>query len=212
MRARPRKNLDKRMEACKAYLPENPESLKGKWREKFGKADAPLHVEIGCGKGKFINELALQNPDTLYIAIEKIPSVLLLALEKAVAAKPDNLLFLSYDAALLGEVFDTDEIDRIYLNFSDPWPPKKQWKRRLTHQRQLDVYKQFLKKDGEIIQKTDNVPLFEFSVCELSKNGFVIEELSTDLHKTDIPNIMTEYETRFSEAGIKINRLVARLK
>lgn len=200
------------MAVCAEYLPSSPEDFKGKWRSVFGaKDDAPLHIEIGCGKGKFINELAAQNPDTLYIAVEKIPSVLLLALEKAKAADLKNLLFLSYGAELLNLVFERGEVDRIYLNFSDPWPPKRQWKRRLTHQRQLDVYKQFLKPDGELIMKTDNVPLFEFSVCELSKNGFIIEELSTDLHATDIPNIMTEYETKFSQAGVKINRLAARL-
>ena len=210
MRARPRKNLDKRMEACKAYLPENPEALKGKWRERLGKNDAPLHIEIGCGKGKFINELALQNPDTLYVAIEKIPSVLLLALEKAVTAKPDNLLFLSYDAALLGEVFDTDEIDRIYLNFSDPWPKDRHAKRRLTHKNFLDLYEKILAPEGEVHFKTDNRSLFDFSLESFEENGWELKDVTFDLHNSGFEgNIMTEYEEKFSSLGNPIFRLVA---
>ena len=134
MRMRKKKNLLPRMAACAGVQVQQPEELRGAWRARFGAAeDAVLNVEIGCGKGGFILEMARQNPAQLFLAIERVESVLLVAMEKAQKAELDNLLFLSYDAARLGQVFAPGEVDRIYLNFSDPWPPKGQHKRRLTH-------------------------------------------------------------------------------
>ncbi len=211
MRMRKKKNLTSRMDACSAVQVLEPETLRGKWREHFGAdADTPLNVEIGCGKGGFILKMAQQNPDQLFVAIERVESVLLIAMEKAREAALDNLLFISYDAARLDLVFAPDEADRIYLNFSDPWPPKGQHKRRLTHPAFLTVYQRFLKERGELCFKTDNRPLFEHSICYLSQFGFGLFDVTFDLHATDTPNVMTEYERNFSLQGLPIYRLVAR--
>ena len=169
-----------------------------------------MNVEIGCGKGGFILEMARQNPAQLFLAIERVESVLLVAMEKAQKAELDNLLFLSYDAARLEQVFAPGEVDRIYLNFSDPWLPKGQHKRRLTHPAFLEVYRSFLKDEGEICFKTDNRPLFEHSICYFSQFGYGLFDVTFDLHATDTPNVMTEYERNFSMQGLPIYRLVAR--
>lgn len=211
MRMRKKKNLLPRMAACAGVQVQQPEELRGAWRARFGAAeDAVLNVEIGCGKGGFILEMARQNPAQLFLAIERVESVLLVAMEKAQKAELDNLLFLSYDAARLGQVFAPGEVDRIYLNFSDPWPPKGQHKRRLTHPAFLEVYRSFLKDEGEICFKTDNRSLFEHSICYFSQFGYGLFDVTFDLHATDTPNVMTEYERNFSMQGLPIYRLVAR--
>ena len=211
MRMRKKKNLTGRMAACESVQVLNPEDLRGKWREHFEvDADTVLNVEIGCGKGGFILKMAQQNPDQLFVAIERVESVLLIAMEKAQKEELDNLLFISYDAARLEDVFAPGEADRIYLNFSDPWPPKRQHKRRLTHPAFLSVYEKFLKEEGEICFKTDNRPLFEHSICYFSQFGFGLFDVTFDLHATDTPNVMTEYERNFSLQGLPIYRLVAR--
>ena len=148
--------------------------------------------------------------DQLFVAVERVESVLLVAMEKAQKEELDNLLFISYDASRLDLVFDKDEADRIYLNFSDPWPPKGQHKRRLTHPAFLTVYRRFLKDRGEICFKTDNRPLFEHSICYFSQFGYGLFDVTFDLHSTDTPNVMTEYERNFSLQGMPIYRLVAR--
>ncbi len=208
MRMRRKKNLDARLAACADYLISDGATLKGKWRDRFS-AQGELYVEIGCGKGRFIIEHAKQYPDRLFVAVEREQNVLVMAVEHAISENLSNLLFLDCDAALLGDVFAPDEVQGIYLNFSDPWPPKKQWKRRLTHSSFLSVYESFLTEGGCIVMKTDNKPLFEFSLCEFSRFGFVLSEVSLDLHATDIPNIMTEYEQNFASCGISICRCVA---
>lgn len=211
MRMRKKKNLEPRMGRCDEWLVSSPEALRGAWRQEFeAPEDAQLNLEIGCGKGSFIVEMARQNPDQCFIAVERVESVLLLAMEKAREADLDNLLFIDADAAKLGEVFAPAEIDRLYLNFSDPWPPKRQHKRRLTHPRLLAVYDSFLKPRGEICFKTDNKGLFEDSVCYFSQYGYGLFEVTFDLHSTDTPNVMTEYERNFSSKGFPIYRLVAR--
>ena len=190
MRMRKKKNLTGRMAACEDVQVLNPEELRGKWREHFEcTPDTVLNVEIGC---------------------ERVESVLLVAMEKAQKEELDNLLFISYDAARLDLVFAPDEADRIYLNFSDPWPPKGQHKRRLTHPAFLSVYQRFLKEEGEICFKTDNRPLFEHSICYLSQFGYGLFDVTFNLHATDTPNVMTEYERNFSLQGMPIYRLVAR--
>ncbi|MBR5390941.1 MAG: tRNA (guanosine(46)-N7)-methyltransferase TrmB [Clostridia bacterium] len=211
MRMRKKKNLDARMEACAPWLVTGPEMLRGAWRARFGVEEkTPLELEIGCGKGSFITEMARQNPQRCFVAVERVESVLLMALEKAKEAGLQNVLFLSADAALLGEIFDTGEVDRIYLNFSDPWPPKRQHKRRLTHPLFLAVYQSVLQEGGEICFKTDNKGLFEDSICYFSQFGYGLFDVTFDLHRTDTPNVMTEYERNFSEQGFPIYRLVAR--
>lgn len=208
---RRKKNLDIRLERCAAYTVANPEELKGKWRERFGKGpDAVLHLEIGSGKGDFIIEKAKRSPDEVFVAVEKFQNALLISLEKVMAAGLDNVLFIDADALTLGDVFGESEVDRIYLNFSDPWPPKKRHKRRLTHSNFLSVYDKFLKVNGEIEQKTDNAPLFEFSLCSFSQFGYILYDVTFDLHSTEFDNVMTEYERNFAEQGMKIFRCVAK--
>lgn len=209
MRMRRKKNLDLRIEQCSEIMVKNPAAHKGSWRALFGR-EGELHLEIGCGKGDFILESARRNPDIMFVAVEKYQNVLLLAMEKLLASGLKNVLFIDADAANLADVFDKDEVDRIYLNFSDPWPPKKRHKRRLTHPNLLAVYDKFLKTQGEIHQKTDNTGLFEFSLCSFSQFGYILYDVTFDLHSTDFDNIMTEYERGFTEQGMKIYRCVAK--
>lgn len=209
MRPRTKKHFAERYERCKYLVVDDPASLKGNWHSLFGDfpADSELHLEIGCGKGAFILGKAIQNPDVLFVAMEVVPNVLLTALER-VDAMPEvkNVRFISGDARLLGDYFAEDEVDRIYLNFSDPWPRKKQYKNRLSHPNFLKIYSTFLKKGAEIHQKTDNQDLFDFSVESYRENGFSCEILET----APADNIMTEYETKFTELGMPIYRCVAK--
>ncbi len=210
MRMRLKKNLDQRLEAASAVTLENPQANKGKWNEYFGNNN-PIYIEVGCGKGRFIMEHAKQNPDINYIAFERYKNVLIIPMEKVMEDKLPNLLFLSTDAALLPELFAPEEVARIYLNFSDPWPPNRQAKRRLTHKNFLNLYRQIMSKECRIEFKTDNQKLFEFSVMEFANEGFILSNLSLDLHKTDLPNIQTEYEQKFAEMGQRIYRVEASL-
>jgi tRNA (guanine-N7-)-methyltransferase len=186
-----------------------PEQYKGKWNTLFGN-DHPIHVEIGMGKGKFIMELALQNPEINYIGIEKYSSVLLRALEKKKEVELPNLFFLRFDAEYLNNIFDEDEISRIYLNFSDPWPKDRHAKRRLTSKEFLTRYDKCLKKEGQVIFKTDNRELFEFSLEQAKEAGWITDEVTFHLHQSDYleGNVMTEYEEKFVAEGKPINRMV----
>lgn len=207
MRMRSKKNLASRLERCAAYFVDGPAAYRGEWREFFGRER--LCVEIGCGKGKFLNETALQFPDTGFIGIERIADVIVMGGEKCAAAQNDNLRFITADASCLCDVFAPGEIDLIYLNFCDPWPPKKQAKRRLTHSLFLTRYRDILAPGGEIHFKTDNQKLFEFSLNEMSGFGMTLKNITFDLHSTDTPNITTEYEDRFSAMNMPIYRLEA---
>ena len=174
--------------------------------------DNPIHIEIGCGKGKFISELAAVNPDVNYIAIEKFDSVLLRALEKVEEMELPNLKLTIIDAASLCDYFDDKEINRIYINFSDPWPKSAHRKRRLTYKTFLDSYDRVLVDDGEVFQKTDNRKLFEFSLESFNENNWLISNISLDLHKDpETFNITTEFEEKWSVLG-PIYRLEARKK
>lgn len=208
MRMRKKKNLDVRLAACASVIAEAPEERKGKWREYFGNSN-PLYLEIGCGKGRFILETARRNPDINFVAIEKEEGALIMATEKAVTLNLSNLKFLSFDASELCSIFADGEVNRIYLNFSDPWPPNNQRKRRLTHAGFLEIYDKILAKYGQLHFKTDNQRLFEFSLEEICAFGWLMQNISLDLHKTDMENIMTEYEERFSAEGFRIYRLEA---
>ncbi len=190
-----------------------PTKLKGKWKEFFGN-DNEIHIEIGMGKGDFISNKALQNKNVNYIGIELSKSVLVVAINKfrtftAENGEVSNLRMMSLDAKTLLDVFAENEVDKIYLNFSDPWPRKKHAKRRLTFKTFLDVYKNILKEDGILEFKTDNRGLFEFSIESMNNYGMHFEKVFLDLHKTDEPNIMTEYERKFMEKG-PIYKMVAK--
>lgn len=211
MRMRKKKNMEPRTEKCAAINILEPENLKGKWREYFGNNNE-IYLEIGCGKGRFIRETALENKDVNFVAIERDPSVLLMAMEQAMAENIENLRFINYDAADLANIFEDGEVGRVFLNFSDPWPPRNRAKRRLTHHLFLETYRKVLKQDGEIHMKTDNSKLFEFSLNEFADFGAKLSQITFDLHKTDTPNIMTEYEQRFSEQGMQIYRCVAKMQ
>lgn len=209
MRMRKKKNRDKRMENCAEYQIKEPENQKGRWHEIFGNSN-PIHIEIGCGKGRFITQLAIQNPDINYIAVEKVEDVLVMAMEKAAEAEIKNLLFIDMDANKIEEIFEKGEIERIYLNFSDPWKKNKQAKRRLTHKNFLDKYKNVLNVGDWIFFKTDNKALFEFSLNSFADNDFKMRNITLDLHNSKFEgNIMTEYEQRFFEQGMPIYRVEA---
>lgn len=187
-----------------------PEKLKGKWRERFGN-NRPIRIEIGMGKGKFIHELAEKNPKVNYIGIEKYSSVLLRALQKMEAFPVPNLLFLRMDAENITEVFDTGEVERIYLNFSDPWPKDRHAKRRLPSAEFLKRYDRILEKDGVLEFKTDNKGLFDFALEEVPAAGWGALKISFDLHRDEEmgrDNVMTEYEEKFSALGNPIYKYV----
>jgi tRNA (guanine-N7-)-methyltransferase len=188
-----------------------PSARKGGWSAFFGN-DNPIHLEIGCGKGGFIIALAARNPGVNYIAVERKSVVMALALHKAkeLCGKIENLAFVISDAEGLDELFAPGELDRIYLNFSDPWPCRKKWaKRRLTHKRFLQVYARLLRPNGEIHFKTDNRELFEFSLNEFCGQGWRLGNISLDLANSDFENIKTEYEEKFGGKGFPIFRLEA---
>ena len=187
----------------------DPESHKGKYHQLF-KENKPVFVEIGMGKGDFIYQNALKHPENNYIGIEKFPSVLAAAINKInKQEKLDNLKLMHYDALELLNVFEKGEIDHLFLNFSDPWPKKRHTKRRLTYKDFLENYKKVLKKDGIIEFKTDNRGLFEYSLVSMQNFGMEFIEVYLDLHKTEVFNVETEYEKKFSPFG-PIYKLVAK--
>lgn len=191
------------------YYVEDPYINKGNWNKVFNN-DNPIYIEIGIGKGKFIVENAIKYPNINFIGIEKYDSVLVRAIQKSNELELNNLKLVRMDAKRIEEVFD-HEIDRIYLNFSDPWPKDRHYKRRLTSYVFLDKYEHIFKNNKYIIMKTDNIDLFNFSLESLTNHGYNIDFMSNDLHSlNDEDNIMTEYEEKFSNKGIKINKLIAR--
>ncbi len=192
------------------YVIKEPQSLKGRYKELFER-QAPLHIEIGMGKGRFLMDMATAHPDINYIGIEKYSSVLLRAVQKMEERTLSNLKFILMDAAEIESVFDKEEVDRIYLNFSDPWPKDRHAKRRLPSRQFLAKFNQILKKNGVIEFKTDNRLLFDFAVEEVEPAGWHIEQLTYDLHHDDIMgqgNIMTEYEEKFSSLGNPIYKYI----
>ena len=205
MRMRKMKNLESRMEACAAYRITKPEELKGKWRSLKEDASA-LWVEVGCGKGKFTAETAEANPDVLLIAVERCREAMVVAMEKAKAMGLKNVYYIDMDVEKIEEIFAGEEIDRLFINFPDPWPRKKNAKRRLTYRTFLDKYCRVIKLGGEIHYKTDNAPLFEFSVEEFAACGLEVKNLTRNLHENGIVGIMTGYEEKFHALGTPINR------
>ena len=221
MRIRYKKWARPELEASKFYR-DNPEDLKGKWKEEFKNSKNPLYLELGCGKGQFISKLAVQNQDINYIAIDLIDAMLGLAKRnveeeyKNNNIEPENVLLTRFDIERISLILGKeDNIERIYINFCNPWPKGKHRKKRLTHTRQLEKYKEFLAENGEVYFKTDDDGLFESSIEYFKEAGFEILKLTRDLHNDDIfdgKNIQTEHEKMFSEQGIKIKALIAKLK
>jgi len=195
------------------YCISNPAKLKGLYRQELFKNENPIHIEIGMGKGQFITTLSKNNPDINYIGIERYTSVLLRAVQKVEEEEIPNLRFICFDAADILDIFGCKEVDRIYLNFSDPWPKDRHSKRRLTSSTFLNRYNGILSKEGHIEFKTDNKDLFDFSVEEINNHPlWHIDELTYDLHNDslmNVGNIMTEYEEKFSSQGNPICKLIA---
>lgn len=197
------------IDASAFTIPE-PEVWKGRWQELFGR-QAPLHIEIGMGKGQFLTALAAEHPDINYIGIEKFSSVLVRAVQKQNELELPNLRLIRMDADSITDVFAPGEVDRIYLNFSDPWPKERHAKRRLTSVEFLRRYENILAKDGHVEFKTDNQPLFEFSLEAAEEAGWKLLAVTRDLHHDTAlnkGNIMTEYEERFSAQGNPICKMI----
>lgn len=204
MRLRKVKNAYEKLKES-PYFISNPE--KGKIKEQFEKKSI-VHLEIGTGKGNFLIKMAKTYPEINFIGLEKYESVLVRAIEKLKEEEIPNLKFILKDAKELEEIFEK-EINTIYLNFSDPWPKTRHAKRRLTSPEFLHVYDKLFENTKTIIQKTDNIGLFAYSIEELSKYGYTLEKVSLDLKNAKIPNIKTEYEEKFENLGFKINYLKA---
>ena len=205
MRMRKMKNLDSRMERCGALRIAEPEAKLGSWRALKPDCTA-LWVEVGCGKGKFTAETAAANPDVLLIAVERCREAMVVAMEKAQSMGLTNVFYIDMDVARIEEVFAAGEIDRLFINFPDPWPRKKNAKRRLTHRGFLDKYCRVVREGGEFHFKTDNAPLFEFSVEEFAACGLEVKNLTRNLHEHGIVGITTGYEEKFHALGTPINR------
>lgn len=208
------------LEASKFYI-DNPEEYKGKWKEAFKEPSNELHLELGCGKGSFISQLAVKNHNINYLAIDLVDAMLGLA-KRNIEQKYnenkkeiDNIIITRYDIERILNILNLeDNVKRIYINFCNPWPRGKHHKKRLTHIRQLDKYKQFLQKNGEIFFKTDDDSLFADSLLYFKQTGFTIEKFTYDLEKKENfwDNIVTEHEQMFMNEGIKIKAVIARLE
>lgn len=195
------------MIAANEYVVQNPEERKGNWNELFGN-NHPVHIEVGMGKGRFISCLAQEHPEINYVGIEKYSSVLIRALEKRKELDIENLVFIRMDAEEIEDVFGEGEVKKIYLNFSDPWPKDRHAKRRLTSKEFLNRYHHILDRNGTVEFKTDNRPLFDFSMEQRQEAGWREKYHTYDLHHSEFAegNIMTEYEERFSSMGNPIHK------
>ena len=208
MRMRKKPNLLPRMERAASVLITGPEELPGRWRARFP-GDTALHLELGCGKGRFTADTAAAAPTVLLVAVEKVPDALVVGMERAMERGLENVRFLDRDVTLLPEIFAPGEVDRIYLNFCDPWPKSRDAKHRLTAPGFLRLYADALAEGGQLWFKTDNLPLFQWSVEQFTAEGWALSEVTNDLHADGIQGIMTDYEAKFHAQGVKINRLVA---
>ena len=220
MRIRYKKWARHELEASSFYIDE-PEKLKGRWKKNFKNPEQPIHLELGCGKGQFISKLASENLNINYIAIDLVDAMLGLAKRnieseyKEKNIETNNILITRFDIERILLILDKqDSIDRIYINFCNPWPKGKHRKKRLTHTRQLQKYREFLKDEGEIYFKTDDDDLFNSSLIYFKESGFEIISKTYDLHSENIfsKNIETEHEKMFSEQGIKIKALIAKIE
>ena len=207
MRMRKKPNLIPRMERCGDLLVREPESLRGRWRDKMPQTRA-VWLELGCGKGRFTVETAARHPEVLYLAVERVPDAMIIAMERARDRGLTNVFFLDDDAARLPEFLGENEIDRLFINFCDPWPGLRHAKRRLTSEGFLRTYRKVLSDGGEIHFKTDNADLFRFSLFQFPKAGYELSEVTRDLHAGGVQGVMTDYEEKFYNLGTPINRCV----
>lgn len=220
MRIRYKKWARPELEASEFYEDE-PEKWKGKWKEHYDDSRKPFMLELGCGKGQFISKLAVENQNINFLAIDLVDAMLGLAKRnieqeyKNENLEPKNVIITRFDIERINLILDKkDEVERIYINFCNPWPKGKHRKKRLTHSKQLEKYKEFLKPNAEVYFKTDDDGLFESSLTYFEESGFEIIKNTYDLHEEPIfeKNIETEHEKMFSEQGIRIKALIARLK
>ena len=207
MRMRKKPNMAARLEACGELVVTEPKERRGRWRELMPQA-REFRVELGCGKGRFTVGTAQAEPDVLFAAVERVPDAMVIAAERARELGLRNVFFMDADAADLGEYFAPGEVDRIYVNFCDPWPGARYAKRRLTHPGFLLRYRKVLKEGGQIHFKTDNHDLFEWSLFQFPKAGFGLSEVTRDLHGKGPVGVMTDYEEKFYNLGTPINRCV----
>lgn len=208
MRMRKKPNLLPRMQKCAGVQIPEPETYKGRWRSTLP-GFHQLHIELGCGKGRFTAETALQNPDVLFIAIEKVPDAMVVAMERVCDMGLENVRFIDRDAVRLPEIFEKGEVDQIYINFCDPWPKSRDAKYRLTAPDFLRKYADVLPLGGQIHFKTDNTPLFTWSIEQFTADGWELSEVTNNLHENGALGVMTDYEAKFYAQGLPINRLVA---
>ncbi len=208
MRMRKKPNLVPRVERCAELLEPAPEERRGRWLADFPGFSA-LHLELGCGKGRFTVSMAEADPRVLFVAVERVLDAMVVAMERAKEAGLANVRFLDFDAAGCESVFAPGEVDRLYINFPDPWRKSRQFKRRLTAPSFLKIYEHILKPEGEIWFKTDNRPLFDWSVEQFEAEGWTLTQVTHDLPDADA-GAMTDYEAKFRAQGVPINRLVAR--
>ncbi len=207
MRMRKKPNLAARMERCARYLIPDPAALRGRWRELMPGC-TQVRLELGCGKGRFSVETAARNPQALYLALERVPDAMIVAMERCRAAGLTNIFFLDADAACLRSCFAPGEVDLIYINFCDPWPGVKHARRRLTHEDFLILYRGILRDGGELHFKTDNHDLFEWSLFQFPKAGYALSQVVRDLHRDGVQGVTTDYEEKFRLQGVPINRCV----
>jgi len=206
MRKKP--NLLPRLQKTEALMIDTPEELRGTWRETFAQYNA-LHLELGCGKGRFTAQTARENADTMLIAVEKVQNVMVMAMERAAGQETRNVRFIDRDVIGIDKIFAPGEVDIIYINFCDPWPKSRDAKHRLTAPQFLRHYADILSDGGKIMFKTDNLPLFQWSVEQFEAEGWRLLEATNDLHEHGPVGVMTDYEAKFHGQGIKINRAVA---
>lgn len=207
MRMRKKANLPARMKKCDRLLIQDPTKQKGAWHSLRPEAKE-IWLELGAGKGRFTAETAQANPHVLYIAVERVPDAMIVAMERCQALELENVFFVDGDAALLQDYFAPDEINRLFVNFCDPWPGQKHARRRLIHANFLSIYRRILKVGGQIEFKTDNKDLFEFSIFQFPKTGYELSQVTRHLHENGIQGIMTDYEEKFHLMGTTINRCV----
>lgn len=207
MRMRKKPNLAIRMERCAELLIQNPAAMRGKWRTLYPQAKE-VRLEIGCGKGRFSAETAEQNPDVLYIALERVADAMIVVMERCQSKGLRNIFFIDGDAARLRDYFAPDEVELLYINFCDPWPGVKHARRRLTHEQFLVLYRGILSEGGQLHFKSDNHDLFEWSLFQFPKAGFDLSEVTRDLHGAGVQGVMTDYEEKFHRMGTPINRCV----
>lgn len=208
MRMRKKPNLIPRMEKCAHVQIMEPEQLRGQWKSTFSDFKQ-LYVELGCGKGRFTANTAKENPGVCLVAIEKVPDAMVVAMERVCDMELNNVRFMDRDVVKLPEIFEKGEVDRVYINFCDPWPKSRDAKYRLTAPDFLRKYADILPIGGQIHFKTDNTPLFTWSLEQFEAEGWQLSEVTNNLHENGPVGVMTDYEAKFHAEGMPINRLVA---